>query len=133
MPRSPSVPEPQFFSQPRFCPNCGLPVVIEGALFCKQCGARLGQSGAPAGDHSMHRVLAFALSAIPGAGHVYQGHPWRGIGWFFGVVMAYGSSPQLGLIIHLVCAANAALYDRMHRGRMMRRRRGRTMSATLRP
>jgi hypothetical protein len=28
--------------------------------------------------------------------------------WFFGVSFAYGMGPQLGILIHLICAANAA-------------------------
>jgi hypothetical protein len=98
---------------------------VEGASFCRHCGARVGQSGALARDFGSRRVIAFALSAFPGAGHMYQGHPWRAIAWFFGVAMAYGSSFQLGLMVHLICGANAASYGRIRHDRVKGRRRGR--------
>lgn len=81
--------------------------MVAEAVFCKQCGAKLGGSGwlrelnAPA-------AVAFALSVVPGLGHYYAGRTGRAIGWFFGVLFAYGTSLSLGLLIHLVCAVSAA-------------------------
>lgn len=72
----------------------------------------------------MRPVIAFVLSVVPGLGHVYQRHPWRGIGWFFGVMIAYGASPPLGFLLHLICAANAAVYATMHKGGTMPGGRG---------
>ncbi|MGH7987806.1 MAG: hypothetical protein ACREQX_16200 [Candidatus Binataceae bacterium] len=53
--------------------------------------------------------MALLLSVIPGLGQMYKGHPWRALGWFFGVIISYGIAFPLGLIIHLICAGNAAL------------------------
>lgn len=88
-------------------------MTVEGASFCKHCGAPLEATGAIARDFGMRPVIAFVLSIVPGLGHVYQRHPWRGIGWFFGVMMAYGMSHPLGFLLHLICAANAAVYATM--------------------
>jgi hypothetical protein len=89
-----------------FCSQCGQPVVVADAVFCKQCGARLG-SGWLA-DLSSPALLAFVLSVVPGLGHFYAGRTGRAVGWFFGAVLAYGTSASLGLLIHLVCAVSAA-------------------------
>jgi TM2 domain-containing membrane protein YozV len=56
-------------------------------------------------------VLALVLSIVPGVGHLYRGKPFKGILWFFFVSIAYGMGPSLGLLIHLICAANAAFSD----------------------
>ncbi|MGH8010933.1 MAG: hypothetical protein ACREQ4_00370 [Candidatus Binataceae bacterium] len=53
--------------------------------------------------------MALVLSVIPGAGQLYKRHPWRALAWFFGVVISYNITPPFGLIIHLICAGNAAL------------------------
>jgi len=60
------------------------------------------------GNAGFNPVLALVLSIVPGVGHIYRGKPLRGIWWFFGVSFAYGMGPQLGILIHLICAANAA-------------------------
>ncbi len=98
--------------------------MVEGATFCKDCGAPLEATGPIARDLGMRPVIAFVLSVVPGLGHVYQRHPWRGIGWFFGVMIAYGASPPLGFLLHLICAANAAVYATMHKGGTMPGGRG---------
>jgi hypothetical protein len=90
--------------------------VVEGASFCKHCGAPLEATGSIARDLGMRPVIAFVLSIVPGLGHVYQRHPWRGIGWFFGVMIGYGVGYPLGFLLHLICAANAAVYATMRGG-----------------
>jgi len=100
-----SVPEtgPE---RPRYCSRCGNAVVVAGAAFCKDCGAPLGAHLLP--DSAGRLMVAAALSIVPGLGHLYRGYPWRGLAWFIGVVLAYSSYP-LGLLLHLICAASAAL------------------------
>lgn len=58
-------------------------------------------------------MLALVLSIVPGVGQIYRGKPLRGILWFFGVSLAYGAGPPFGLLMHLICAANAAFSDTM--------------------
>ncbi|HLK86755.1 MAG TPA: zinc ribbon domain-containing protein [Candidatus Binataceae bacterium] len=91
----------------RFCSQCGHPVTVTDAVFCKQCGAKLdgaawlGQLGSPA-------AIAVVLSLVPGLGHFYAGRTGRALGWFIGTLLAYGTSPSLGVLIHIVCAVSAA-------------------------
>lgn len=84
--------------------------MVAGAAFCKQCGSRLAGFRAAAhrsGPH-YHAATAAALSIIPGLGQVYRGKPFRGMLWFFGVLIAYGFGAPMGLLIQAICAANAA-------------------------
>ena len=74
----------------------------------------------------MRATIAFLLSIIPGLGHIYQGHPARGVMWFFGVAMAYGAGP-IGYLIHLICAISAASYGSTRYDDGRRRRRDRRM------
>ena len=54
-------------------------------------------------------MLALVLSIVPGVGHIYRGKLLRGVMWFFGVSFAYtAGGPALGILIHFICAANAA-------------------------
>jgi hypothetical protein len=101
-----------------------LPVVVEAASFCKDCGAALDGSGPMRRELGMRPLIAFVLSAIPGLGHLYQGHPMRAVGWFFGVVFAYGAGP-IGYLLHLICALSAASYgsNRYDERRLRRRHR----------
>src|SRR5208283_939805 len=109
----------------RFCSRCGLPVIVEGASFCKSCGSALGgRATSPPREIGIRPVFAFLLSIIPGLGHVYQGAPMRGLMWFFGVAIAYGAGP-IGYLLHLICAASAASYGRHPHEERRRRRRGR--------
>lgn len=129
------MPEAEFFSRPRFCSQCGQPIVVEGARFCKECGAPLEATGIIRRDIGLRPVIAFVLSLVPGLGHVYQGHPWRGIAWFFGIMTAYAASPPLGFLLQLICAANAAIYGTIHGDALTRpgrKRRTAGVSATLR-
>ena len=59
-------------------------------------------------DAGYSPLLALVLSIVPGVGHIYRGKPGKGILWFFGVSFAYGMGPPLGILIHIICAANAA-------------------------
>ena len=96
------------FEKPRFCSRCGQPVVVAGAQYCKQCGAPLAGSRILRHDPGFSPVLALVLSIIPGVGQIYRGKPFRGMMWFFGVLFAYTIFPGFGILIHLICAANAA-------------------------
>ncbi len=53
--------------------------------------------------------LAAVLSIIPGLGHLYKGNPGRAVMWFLLVTFTYPLNPGLGLLLHFICAANAAL------------------------
>ncbi len=105
--------------------------MVEGAAFCKECGAPLEGTGLIRREVGIRPVIAFVLSVIPGLGHIYQGHPWRGIVWFFAIVIAYTASQPLGFLLHLVCAANAAVYDTIRAGRALRRGRRRSDRLTV--
>jgi hypothetical protein len=118
------VPDEEFFDRARFCSRCGLPVIVEGASFCKDCGASLDGSGRTRREIGMHPLFAFLLSIIPGLGHLYQGHPLRGLLWFFGVTIAYQAGP-IGYLLHLICAVSAASYGLRSHEEGRRRRRGR--------
>ena len=72
-------------------------------------------------------MLALVLSIVPGVGHIYRGRPFKGIMWFFFVSIAYGMGPPFGILIHIICAANAAFSGtsaRRHAGAMILRRPG---------
>lgn len=91
----------------RFCSQCGNPVTVADAVFCKQCGAKL-EGAAWLADIGSPAVVAVILSVVPGLGHFYAGRTGRAVGWFIGTLIAYGSSPSLGVLIHVVCAVSAA-------------------------
>ena len=98
---------------------------VDGASFCKDCGAALDGTSIIRRDRTMRPTIAFFMSIIPGLGHLYQGHPMRGVMWFFGVAFAYGAG-NIGYLLHLICAASAASYgsqNREERGRGRRARR----------
>ena len=115
-----SVPDADFFGQPRFCSRCGQPVIVEGASFCKECGNALEAAGAKR-NFNPRPLIAFVLSIVPGLGHIYQGHIGRGIAWFFGVAIAHGMGP-IGYVLHLICAFNAASYGSNRGDEWFRRR-----------
>ncbi len=101
-------------------------MVVTGAEFCKDCGAPLAGSRFFAKNPGFNPVMAAILSLVPGLGHVYKGRPGRGAVWFFVVSFAYAASPSFGLLMHLICAANAALkgaVDEHAFARIGRRRR----------
>ncbi len=119
------MPEPEF-EKARYCWRCGQPVIVTEAKFCKDCGAPLAGGRFFARNPGFNPVMAAILSIIPGLGHVYKGRPARGAMWFFGVTFAYGLNPSLGILMHVICALNAALKgaisdDAFARGRRRRR------------
>jgi NMD protein affecting ribosome stability and mRNA decay len=101
------VPDSEF-ARPRFCSRCGRPIVVDDASFCKDCGAALGPRRWMKRDPGFNPVMALVLSIIPGLGHVYRGRVARGIMWFFGVSFCYAAGLGLGVVIHFICASNAA-------------------------
>jgi len=101
------------FERPSFCSRCGAPIVVADATFCKSCGAPISRLATIRRDRGYSPVLALVLSIVPGVGHIYRGKPFKGILWFFFVSIAYGLGPPLGIVIHLICAANAAFSDTM--------------------
>ncbi len=102
-----SVPEAEF-EAPKFCARCGQPIVVAGATFCKSCGAPLTRFPLLRRDPGFNPILALVLSIVPGIGHIYRGKPFKGIAWFFGVGFAWSVAPAMGILVHLICAANAA-------------------------
>jgi len=103
----PSVADADF-EKPSFCSRCGAPIVVAEASFCKSCGAPVTRFPLLSRNSGFNPVLALVLSIVPGVGHIYRGRPFKGIMWFFFVSIAYGMGPPFGILIHLICAANAA-------------------------
>ncbi len=99
---------------PRYCSQCGQAVTVAGAGFCKSCGAPLSNTRIFIRDPGFNPVLAFALSIVPGLGHVYKGRPGRGALWFIAVGAAYVTMGPLGPLLHFICAINAALQGALH-------------------
>jgi zinc-ribbon domain len=93
---------------PRFCSNCGHPVVVGDARFCKDCGAALASGLRFKQNLAWNPWLAMTLSLIPGLGQFYKGQHLGAVLWFFGVVISYGAG-LFGALLHLVCIANAGL------------------------
>ncbi len=115
----------------RFCSRCGQPVVVAGAQYCKECGAPLVSTQIFVRDPGFNPVTAALLSIVPGLGHVYKRAPARGAIWFFVVSIAYGTAPPLGLLLHVVCAVNAAIKGAVSGdGARTRGRRRRTREAS---
>jgi hypothetical protein len=97
------------FETPRFCARCGQPIVVDDARFCKSCGAPLTRYPLIRRDPGFSPVIALVLSIVPGVGHIYRGKLFKGVIWFFGVSFAYtAGGPGMGILIHFICAANAA-------------------------
>jgi hypothetical protein len=101
------VPETDF-ETPRFCARCGQPIVVDDARFCKSCGAALTYPLIRR-DPGFSPIVALVLSIVPGVGHIYRGKLFKGVMWFFGVSLAWtAGGPGLGILVHIICAANAA-------------------------
>ena len=99
------MPEPRI-ERPRFCAQCGTPVVVADANFCKNCGSPLTWISR---DISWRPMLALLLSVIPGLGQLYKGQPGRALVWFIFVLMLLVRAWPVGLLLWMICAANAAL------------------------
>ena len=93
---------------PRFCSRCGSPVVVADAVYCKECGAPLAATVWLNRSISWRPATALMLSILPGLGHWYKGQRLRGVIWFLIVLAFYGLQP-FGLMLHIICAGNAAL------------------------
>jgi hypothetical protein len=92
-------------------------VVVSEASFCKECGAPLtNEVSGPLRVRGWAPMIAAGLSALPGLGHLYRGRPFSAIVWFLGVSCAYAVVLPLGYILHLICAANAALIGTRNAG-----------------
>ena len=104
-----SMPEPRV-ERPRFCAQCGSPVVVPDARFCKNCGAPLTWLDR---DFSWRPLVAMFLSVIPGLGQFYKGQPARGLLWFIFVVVFLMYAPPIGLLLWMICAGNAAMAGAM--------------------
>jgi len=107
--------------EPQYCARCGEPLVVPDAAYCKACGAAVTSlHGRPAG-FDRGAAIAAGLSIVPGLGHLHRGRPFAAGAWFLGVLFFYHLGP-VGFLVHLACAANAALGGASAR-RMRRRRR----------
>jgi hypothetical protein len=101
------MPEPRTV-RPRFCSQCGAAVVVADASFCKECGAPLPDTVWLSPNLAWRPRSALLLSVIPGLGHWYKGARMRGVAWFFTVPFFYSFAFPLGLLMHIICAGNAA-------------------------
>jgi zinc-ribbon domain len=104
----PSMPEPRI-ERPRFCAQCGTPIVVADASFCKNCGAPLTNTVWFNSNISWRPRVAVALSIIPGLGHWYKGERARGLLWFIFVLLLYSNAPAPGFLLHVICVFNAGL------------------------
>jgi hypothetical protein len=105
----------QRIERPRFCAQCGSPVVVPDADFCKNCGAPLAHTVWFNSNIAWRPWVAVGLSTIPGLGHWYKGEPARGLLWFIFVMLLYsGNAPVLGFLLQLICACNAGLRGAIH-------------------
>jgi hypothetical protein len=122
--------------RPRYCSQCGQPVTVADASFCKECGAALAGTFWLTHTITWKPGVAFVLSIVPGLGHLYKRQPWRGLLWFMFVVYMYVAVLPLGWIIHVICAFNAALSGAIREEALTRAGRGagpRAFSAASRP
>jgi hypothetical protein len=96
--------------RPRFCSQCGNPVVVADASFCKNCGAALSGTVWFTHDVPWRPKVAIFLSIIPGLGHWYKGEPVRGFLWFiFVIVFLLLDLWPMGGLLWLICACNAGV------------------------
>lgn len=93
----------------RFCAHCGRPVVVPDAVYCKECGRPLPNTITLSNRWPWSHGIALVLSILPGLGHWYKGQFARGLVWFVIVSLLYSVAWPLGFVLHLICAANAAL------------------------
>jgi hypothetical protein len=115
------MPEPRI-KRARFCSQCGSAVVVADASFCKECGAPLPSTVWLSPSIKWNPWTAALLSVIPGLGHWYKGARLRGFAWFVAVLFAYGLAPPIGLMIHVICAGNAALEGALREDALTARR-----------
>jgi hypothetical protein len=133
------MPDPRI-ERPRFCAQCGVPVVVPDAIFCKNCGAPLTHTVWFNPNISWRPWLAVTLSIVPGLGHWYKGERGRGLLWFIFVPLLYQGNAWLGFLLHVICACNAGLSGAIHEEaianstmRQMRRRHHKPRRMTVEP
>jgi len=122
--------------RPRFCSQCGQPVMVADANFCKECGAPLAGTVWFSHDITWHPLTALLLSIVPGMGQWYKGQPRKAVLWFVSVSLLYFHAPPIGFLLHVICAGNASLAGAIREEavtRSARRRRGRGLSAVTGP
>src|SRR5437588_1934278 len=95
------VPDPESLGAV-LCPYCR-ENIQPGALKCKHCSEFLVQRSSPAKDGAA-AVMSFF---IPGLGQIYHGKIGAGLGWLFAVALGYVVLVVPGLILHIMCVANA--------------------------
>ena len=100
--------------RPRFCAQCGAPIVVADANFCKNCGAPLATGLIVNSSITGRARVAMVLSIVPGLGHLYKGQWLRGFLWFIFVTAFYSSNPLLGFLLHLICVINAGVSGTRH-------------------
>lgn len=83
--------------------------MVVDARFCKECGAPIADTIMLHRTISWHPLTALLLSVVPGLGHWYKGQRRRAPIWFLAVIFLYAAAAPLGMIIHMICAGNAAL------------------------
>jgi hypothetical protein len=120
----------------RFCSQCGKPVTVADAIYCKDCGAPLAGTEWLSRNITWRPMVALALSVIPGLGHIYKHQQRAAVAWFVAVAATYSMAASLGFMLHAICAMNATLSGAVREEAFTRRHnpRGRAaMSAPARP
>lgn len=105
-------------------------MVVPDASFCKECGAPLPNTVWLSTSIKWHPMTALLLSLVPGLGHWYKGERLRGCAWFFAVLFFYAFPVPIGLLMHIICAGNAALGGAL-REEALTARSGRRRAAQL--
>jgi hypothetical protein len=131
-PRLPSMPD-SASERARYCSQCGQPVTVIDATFCKECGAALAGTFWLSHEITWRPGVALVLSIVPGLGHLYKRQPLRGIFWFAFVVFMYEAVTPIGLFLHAICAGNAALSGAIREEALSRGAGRRRLSTTLGP
>ena len=83
-------------------------MVVGDARFCKDCGASLARGLRFKHDLAWNPWIAMTLSLVPGLGQFYKGQHLKALLWLVLVLFSYGA-PPFGVLLHLVCIANAGL------------------------
>jgi len=102
------------------CPECRREV-SDAAPACPHCGNPnpSGYAATPAVAVQDVRYfspgVAFLLSIIPGAGHLYKGDVIHGILWFLFTGVGYTAFVLPGIILHFCCALHSMKADAVAR------------------